>query len=115
MLVLYEGGAVASYNLTHALVASAEYAAGGATPPVGERLSLSAILIGLAVLALLLGVTMLSLGMRLGVRNAANPSVLSVVSGAVVLAGELVLTPVVAVALFVWPTLRQPTTTTAVP
>jgi hypothetical protein len=68
VLVLYEGGAVASYNLTSALQASAEYAAGGLSPS-GTLSSLSIALMAVAVVGLVLGMTMLFVGMRLGMHG----------------------------------------------
>ena len=65
VLLLYEGGAVASYNLSGALVASAEYAAGGASPSA-PRSFVSIMLTAVALCIFVLSVTVFTTGLRVG-------------------------------------------------
>ena len=77
VLILYEGGALASYNLTSALVPSAEYAAGGttSTSTITHRSSLSIALMTVAIVALVIGISMLFVGLRLGLTGDGQPRI----------------------------------------
>ena len=65
--MLYEGGAVASFNLSGTLVPSAEYASHGALwGGGGAEAALSMSLLTMALASLLLGVALIYLGARFG-------------------------------------------------
>ena len=112
VLILYEGGALASYNLTSALVPSAEYAAGGttSTSTITHRSSLSIALMTVAIVALVIGISMLFVGLRLGLTGTDSLASLrpwSVLRSFLRLMVELMLTPAVALLMLIFPRLLE--------
>ena len=103
ILVMYEGGALASFNLTDALVASAEYAAGGtaASPPTRSALTIALTVV--ALVALVIGLTMLIVGMRLGMATVPSVRPIALIRAALRVVAELMLTPAVAAFMLLWP------------
>lgn len=111
LLVLYEGGGIATFNLTGALTPSAEYASqalwsGGSG--AGDALSTS--LLTMALASLLLGLALLCIGARFGLPVAPIGSwalrSMAWLRTSLRFVAELALAPALAATLLIWPDLQ---------
>ena len=111
LLVLYEGGGIATFNLTGALTPSAEYASqalwsGGSG--AGDALSTS--LLTMALASLLLGLALLCIGARFGLPVAPTGSwalrPMAWLRASLRFVAELALAPALAATLLIWPDLQ---------
>jgi hypothetical protein len=111
LLVLYEGGGIATFNLTGALTPSAEYASqalwsGGSG--AGDALSTSLLTMALALL--LLGLALLCIGARFGLPVAPTGSwasrPMAWLRTSLRFVAELALAPALAATLLIWPDLQ---------
>ena len=111
LLVLYEGGGIATFNLTGALTPSAEYASqalwsGGSG--AGDALSTS--LLTMALVSLLLGLALLCIGARFGLPVAPTGSwalrPMAWLRTSLRFVAELALAPALAATLLIWPDLQ---------
>ena len=111
LLVLYEGGGIATFNLTGALTPSAEYASqalwsGGSG--AGDALSTS--LLTMALASLLLGLALLCIGARFGLPVAPIGSwalrPMALLRTSLRFVAELALAPALAATLLIWPDLQ---------